>query len=101
MAVYNKLVRDKIVEMIQAQGEPVTYHTADDVEFETKLLEKLSEEVAEFREARSEEEMADIFEVITTLLSLYGWDLEHIVKLQREKRDARGAFTKRIILEES
>ncbi len=98
---YNKLVRDRIIEIIERKGEKASYHTATDEEYRQKLNEKLREEVDEFLESENKEEMADIFEVITSLLKLSGWSLEEIVSLQKEKCEKRGGFDKRIILEES
>lgn len=101
MTVYNKLVRDKIIEIIEAKGQQAKFHIADDQEYLSKLLEKLNEEVKEFQEAKSKGEMADIFEVITAILEHYQWNLEEIVDIQKKKRKERGGFKEKIILEES
>lgn len=98
---YDKLVRDRIIEIIEAKGEKALWHSASDEEYHEKLKEKLLEEVKEFLEAESEEEMADVFEVITAWLALKEWDIEDIIALQKEKSEKRGGFEKRIILEES
>ena len=59
------------------------------------------EKFAEFVKDESIEEMADIFEIIATILAYKKFDLEQIVSIQKQKREERGAFEKRLILDES
>lgn len=98
---YDKLVRDKIISIIEAKGGKAVWHTATDQEYRDKLIAKLSEEAGEFAADPSKEELADIFEVITAILADQGWTLEEVIALQKEKREKRGGFESRIILEES
>ncbi len=98
---YNKLVRDKIIGIVEAKGGQATFHIADRAEYWQKLKEKLREEVEEFMEAESQEEMADVFEVINAILKEKGWGIEDIVAVQKTKRAEKGGFDERIILEKS
>lgn len=98
---YDKLVRDKIIEIIESKGGSAKWHVASDEEYREKLREKLREEIEEFIEAESIEEMADVFEVITAWLTYKGWNIDQVTAVQQEKRDKRGGFERRIILEES
>ncbi len=98
---YHKLVRDYIPDRIQEKGERAVFHIADKEEYQEKLREKLSEEVAEYLESQSTEELADILEVVYALAQLAGDTPAIVEKLRAEKAEKRGAFTKRIILDES
>lgn len=59
--IYNKLVRDKILEVIDESGKESSFHLANDKEYHEELLKKVIEELEEFKENPCEEEMADIF----------------------------------------
>jgi predicted house-cleaning noncanonical NTP pyrophosphatase (MazG superfamily) len=98
---YNKLVRDRIPQIIRADGKVPVTHVAGDVEYRTKLLEKLLEEVQECFKDPTEDELVDILEVAYALASLLGLDQGRLEVLRREKLRKRGGFTKRIILEET
>jgi predicted house-cleaning noncanonical NTP pyrophosphatase (MazG superfamily) len=98
---YNKLVRDKIPEIIKKKGgNPIT-HIADEAEYWEKLKEKLLEEIAEFKEDESPEEFADLLEVVYAIADYKGFNLEEIEKIREKKAEERGGFKDRIILDES
>ena len=96
---YNKLVRDKIPEIIRGNNEIPFTHTADDEEFREKLNEKLKEEVDEFLESGSMEELADVLEILHEICGTRGMSLKNLDSLRKKKRKERGGFDKRIILE--
>ena len=98
---YNKLVRDKIPEYIKNKGGVPITHIADDEEFWQKLKEKLQEEIDEFLEAESIEEMADVLEVIDAILDFKKFDKDELEKVKDKKAEGRGKFRDKIILEES
>jgi len=96
---YNKLVRDRIPEIIREKGETPVTHIADDREYGEALREKLHEEIAEFLEVPSAEEAADILEVLHALCAHAGVDLSRLDAVRDKKRTERGGFVERIILE--
>lgn len=99
--LYNKLVRDKIPQIIIKAGKkPVTRILSDD-EFSLYLEMKLEEEVKEYRESKSPEELADILEVIVTLAKTQGVDFTNLLALQAEKRFRNGGFNDKILLIET
>jgi len=96
---YNKLVRDRIPEIIKSRGaEPIT-HIAEE-EFWEKLKEKLQEETSEFLEENNEKELVDILEVIDEICDFKKFDKEKLKKIQEKKAEERGKFKQRIILDE-
>lgn len=98
---YNKLVRDKIPEYIKSKGGTPIIHIADDKEYWEKLKDKLLEEVKEFFESETIEEIVDIQEVILAICDYKNFDKIKIEEVRNKKAEERGAFEKKIILEES
>ena len=102
---YNKLIRDKILDMLDAKGLSHTEHIATDTEYEEKLFAKLLEEAAEVATEESadklKEEIADLLEVIEAIKVLKGFSTSDIESLRLQKLEERGGFERRIILETS
>lgn len=96
---YDKLVRDRIPEIIKLDGCKCKYHIADDMEFGRMLHAKLLEEAKEFIQKPSAEELADILEVVDALRNHHNIELSEIKHQKIMKRTNRGSFKKKIILE--
>lgn len=97
---YNKLVRDRIPEIIASTGKQCVTRILSREEYLEKLDEKLEEELAEYRQSGDMEELADLYEVLhaTAVARLGSW--EALEQLAAKKRQARGGFALRIALEE-
>lgn len=96
---YDKLVRDRIPEIIEENDEEPVIHTVNKDEHATRLLEKLDEEVDEFREGREIEELADILEVIHAIRKERGVTVEELQKIRKQKAEQRGRFDDGIVLD--
>jgi len=97
---YNKLVRDKIPDIIKKDNKNPFIHIANDEEYWKKLKEKLNEEVNEFVKEGNEEEIADIIEVINAICAYKKFDKNKLDYIKKQKAEKRGRFDKRIILDE-
>lgn len=98
MKEYNKLVRDRIPEIIADQGERPITRILDEEEYARCLNAKLDEEVAEFHRDQNAEELADILEVVFALAEHMGCDIDHLMEVYDRKHTARGGFRDRIFL---
>jgi len=96
---FNKLVRDKIPEIIKNNGDKPTSHIAGEKEYEEALIQKLQEEISEFLENQNIEEMADILEVLYAICDLKNIELKTLEEVRQKKVSERGGFKKRIILD--
>lgn len=98
--LYNKLVRDRIPEIIQKEGKSCSCETLTPEKYLCFLDEKLNEELTEYQESKSLEELADLLEVIEAVVKARGYTWDQLTALCREKREKRGGFEKRILLKE-
>lgn len=95
---FNKLVRDNIPEIIKASGQECKYDIlTDDLQYIDALEAKLLEEVNEYLESHSVEELVDIIDVLEALIDARKCNYEmHIIG--RNKLIERGLFKKRVYL---
>ena len=100
MPVYNKLVRDKIPEIIKNSGKKAITTVLNQEEYLTELDRKLNEECAEYQQDKSIEELADMLEVIYAITVARGYSVGELEQVRREKAENRGGFNDRIILKE-
>ena len=98
--VYNKLVRDQIPEIIERSGRQYRMHVMEMPEYLSALDRKLSEELQEYLDSHAPEELADLMEVIYACALAQGVTADELEAIRMKKKQARGAFTRRLCLEE-
>lgn len=98
---YNKLVRDRIPEIIQRDGRRYEIRVVSHEEYIHLLKNKLIEEAQEVVAASDDElikELADLQEVIDSLVAIKNIDYKSIREKQKERYISRGGFEKRLLL---
>ncbi len=96
---YNKLVRDRIPEIIESDGHKTIFKTLSEKAYITALDKKLMEEVKEYQIDKSLEEMADVLEVLYAIGRARGYKIDELEAKRVEKHMNRGGFEKRLFLE--
>lgn len=96
--IYNKLVRDKIPEIIESGGQKPVTRILNEDEYMACLEQKLDEEVQEFHGDQNLEELADILEVVYALTEAGGYTRQELFAVCDQKKEARGGFKDRIFL---
>ncbi|RLJ91208.1 nucleoside triphosphate pyrophosphohydrolase [Planococcus citreus] len=102
MPTYNKLVRDKIPQVIENNGLQFKARILSEEEYRTEVTKKLTEELREFEETDNPkgavEELADILELIHAAAELNGFSFEEVEEVRVKKAEKRGGFKERIFL---
>ena len=95
---YNKLVRDRIPEIIRGDNKSCETVILTEAEYLEMIDAKLDEEVAEYHEEQNLEELADVLEVLYAAAKARGYSIEELERCRLEKRENRGGFDERIFL---
>ena len=94
--IYDKLVRDKIPEIIEKSGKQCEIEILSDEKYLEMIDKKLDEELAEYHKDKNLEELADLLEVIYAATKARGYSIEELEKVRVEKVEKRGGFDKKI-----
>ena len=97
---YNKLVRDRIPEIIESSGKSCTTEILSAEDYLRMIDAKLDEELAEYHKDQNIEELADLLEVIRAAAIARGYTVKDLERVRAEKAAKRGGFEKRILLKE-
>ena len=97
---YNKLVRDRIPDIIEESGKACVTEILSDEEYLCMVDAKLDEELAEYHKDQNIEELADLMEVICAVAVARGYTIEQLEKVRAKKTEKRGALQKKILLVE-
>ena len=97
---YNKLVRDRIPEIIEASGKTCVTEILSEKTYLRMVDAKLDEELAEYHSDQTIEELADLLEVIYAAAMARGYTLEQLESVRAAKAEKRGAFANKILLKE-
>ncbi len=95
---YNKLVRDKIPQIITSTGNTCVTEILNTEDYLKHLDTKLSEELAEYQESKALEELADLLEVMHAVVTARGSSWQELGAIRENKKAKRGAFEERILL---
>ena len=104
METYNKLVRDRMPEIIEKDGKRAKTRILNDEDYKSELLRKLVEEAQEALKTEGDKkelakEVGDIIEIIDYLIKVFELDPKEIEKIRLERKESRGGFNKKLFLE--
>lgn len=95
---YNKLVRDRIPEIIEASGKRCEMRMLENEEYLCMLDAKLDEELAEYHKDQNIEELADLLEVVYAVANARGSCVRELEEIRNKKATERGRFEQKILL---
>jgi predicted house-cleaning noncanonical NTP pyrophosphatase (MazG superfamily) len=102
MPTYNKLVRDKIPQIIESKGKKFSAKVLNDEDYIKYLKEKAYEEMDEYCAAETDgeavQELADLLEVIRALATHHGSSIEEVEAVRIDKAEKRGGFQEKVFL---
>ena len=99
MREYDKLVRDRIPEVVRENDETPVTHTVDGEAYRERLREKLVEEATEFRDDPTVEELGDVLDVVAAIREAEPVDESDLQRKRQAKAAQRGGFEDGVVLD--
>ena len=96
--IYDKLVRDKIPEIIEKAGKTCQTEVLSQEKYIEMLDKKLDEELLEYHNDKNAEELADLMEVIYAVAVARGYTIDELEEIRAKKAEERGGFQRKILL---
>lgn len=94
---FDKLIRDKIYYIMLERDVNITTRNLNPDDYIQALFQKLYEEIDELKDAQTQteriEEMADVMEVIQSLIKVLNTTADEVERVRLDKFQARGGFT--------
>ena len=97
------LVRDAVPKMVKEQGQDLKFRQVAEQEYPRVLKRKLVETAQRLEESDfgvEQEEIADVLELLETLINIRKYDKESLRSIKEGKWRKRGGFQKGFLLEE-
>jgi predicted house-cleaning noncanonical NTP pyrophosphatase (MazG superfamily) len=101
MKIYNKLIRDKIPQIINANGKKANVRVLGEIEYKKMLDTKLHEELNEYQQVNEKdqvEELADLVELVYAILENKGVSIKEFEMVRLNKKEERGGFKEKLFL---
>ncbi|MBU1036881.1 nucleoside triphosphate pyrophosphohydrolase [Patescibacteria group bacterium] len=104
MKKYNKLIRDKIPEIIEKNGLKSKVKILNNEKYKKELLKKIVEEAKEVLATKGDKkgltkEIGDVLEIINYLIKVFTLDKKEIERIRQQRKKSRGGFDKKLFLE--
>ena len=95
---YNKIVRDKIPQIIRDSGRTCEYKILGESEVKEALQEKLLEKAQIFLKRPSEDELSDIYELLDAIVETFEYEPLHIDYLKIQNKENKGTYSEKVFL---
>lgn len=99
--IHEKLVRDLIPQLIEEGGDEAITQVLSEDELRSALRDKLKTCIDDYLESEDTEELADMLEIIRTLVQFHAISYDELEELREKKLEEYGSYDARLYLIET